>query len=94
VKTLLAIFIFYSFTATSEIIGKPMIEGVIHKITKRRVVIRIPSGEKTKEYRIHIDRKWLPSRYKELVLNQDISFERTMEMVKKDAILQLTWNLK
>ncbi len=71
-----------------------MISGTVHKLTKERIIIRIPSGEETKEYRVHIDRKWLPTKYKELKLNQYVSFERTKEMVKKNAILQLKWSLK
>lgn len=83
----------FSTTLFSETISPPRIQGVAHYVGKDRMIIIMPSGEETFEWRVHIDRKYLPPKYKNIKKGEPIKFVRTKKMVKMNAIYKMEWQI-
>lgn len=95
IKTLFIIFtLLLSIPVYAEIIGFNSIRGVVHFSGVDRMIITLPSGEETREIRVHIDKKWIPKEERNKKKNEKISFKTTEKMFRFANIIILPWTVK
>ncbi|MBK22887.1 MAG: hypothetical protein CME70_03140 [Halobacteriovorax sp.] len=95
IKKLFLIFILlFSVSVFAEIIGFNSIRGIVHYSGKDRMIITMPSGEETREIRVHIDKKVIPKEERNKKKNEKISFKTTEEMFKFGNMVILPWTVK